>query len=88
MTKDNNKNRVLVRIMDQEYVIKGNEQPEYIEALAELVNEKMQLISIKNKHLNTQKVAVLAALNLADEFKKSSSAYDNLVKMIEEEKNI
>lgn len=85
---DTTKNKVLVTIMGQDYVIKGEEQPEYIEELARSVNERMQNLSRMNFNLTPQKIAVFVAVNLADELKKATLAYENLIKIIEDEKNI
>ena len=86
--KTNSKNKVLVNIMGQEYVIKGEDSPDYIESLAAMVNRKMQNIANKNQYMSQAKIAVLVALNMADELKKAIHAYENLVKEIEDEKNV
>ena len=76
--------RVTVSIFGENYVVKGAEKPEYIEMLAAYVDRKMQAISQKNPNLAVGKVAVLAALNLADELSKLQEDYDELVKTLEE----
>lgn len=78
--------RVAVRIFDEEYIVKGNEQVEYMEMLAAYVDKKMRMISQRNEYLSATKVAVLTALNLADELNKLQEDYDELVKLVEEDK--
>ncbi|ADI02481.1 MAG TPA: cell division protein ZapA [Syntrophothermus lipocalidus] len=78
--------RVNVKIFGEDYVVKGTEDPEYIQMLAAYVDRKMQGISQKMPSLPATKVAVLAALNLADELSKLQEDYDELVKKLEEGK--
>ena len=79
-------NRVTVSIFNEEYVVKGEENPEYIEMLASFVDRRMKMIQQRNHNLSSTKVAVLTALNLADELNKLQEDYDELVKNLEEEK--
>ena len=83
----NNTNRVTVEIFNQEYIVKGNENAEYIEMLAAYVDRRMRMIEQRNHSLSITKVAVLTALNLADELNKLQEDYDDLVKALEEEKS-
>jgi len=78
--------RVTVSIFNEEYVVKGEENPEYIEMLASFVDRRMKMIQQRNHNLSSTKVAVLTALNLADELNKLQEDYDELVKNLEEEK--
>ncbi|HHW42113.1 MAG TPA: cell division protein ZapA [Syntrophomonadaceae bacterium] len=80
------KTKVTVKIYGEEYTIKGFAGAEYIEGIAAYVDKKMRLIGNKNPHLSVSKVAVLAALNIADELNKLQEDYDSLVKLLEEEK--
>ena len=82
------KTRVTVKIYGEEYTVKGYARPDHIEGIAAYVDKKMQLIGHKNAHLSVTKVAVLAALNIADELSKLQEDYDSLAKLLEEEKSI
>lgn len=73
-------------IYDTEYIVRANEPPGYIEKLAALVDRKMRQIGQRNRNLPTTKVAVLTALNLADEMCKLQEDYEGLLKIIEEAK--
>jgi len=78
--------RVKVNINGAEYVIKSNESPEYVVKLANLVDSKMQQIASGSRTMPSTKVAILTALNLADELCKLREDYEGLLKLIEEAK--
>lgn len=79
-------NKVNVEIFGENYVVKGEESPEYIEMLASYIDKRMRLIQQRNPNLSTAKIAVLTALNLADELNKLQDDYDRLLKTLEEER--
>ncbi len=84
--KKNKISRVTVEIFGEDYVVRGDENPEYIEMLASYVDRRMKMIQKRNASLTTARIAVLTALNLADELNKLQEDYDELVKKMEEEK--
>ena len=57
---------VSVDIYDQTYHLRGHD-PEYIRHLAEMVDSKMRTVASHGKTVDSLRVAVLAALNIADE---------------------
>jgi cell division protein ZapA len=59
--------KVKVTILGQTYNIKGDTSPEYILELTDYVNKKMEEISGNVVSGNTLQIAILAALNIADE---------------------
>ena len=58
---------VPVVIQGQRYPVKSSLDPVYVAELAAYVDEKMRLASEANETTDFLRVAVLAALNLADE---------------------
>ena len=64
---DHSSRVVPVEIHGQNYPIRSGLDPTYVAALAAYVDEKMQLASRETPGSDTLKVAVLAALNIADE---------------------
>jgi len=62
------KNKAVVKIYGQEYAIVSDNDREHIQRVSNLVDDKMKEISAKNKKLSTAMVAVLTALNMAEEF--------------------
>ncbi len=67
---DKGKNRVTVTIMGEEYILRGSSSPEEMHRVGRYVDRLMKTLSEKNVQMNRQKIAVLAALNLADELIK------------------
>ena len=59
---------VHVEIHGQRYPIRSGLDPEYVAELAAYVDEKMHLAARESPSGDTLKLAVLAALNIADEF--------------------
>jgi cell division protein ZapA len=59
---------VQVEIHGQRYAIRSALDPEYVAELAGYVDEKMRLAARESSAGDTLKLAVLAALNIADEF--------------------
>ncbi|MDR3793290.1 MAG: cell division protein ZapA [Terracidiphilus sp.] len=57
---------VTVQIYDQTYHLSG-QNPDHIRELAEVVDAKMRAVSAEGRTVDSLRVAVLAALNLADE---------------------
>ncbi len=84
--KPDNQSRVEVKIYGEEYIVKGNATREHIEKIAQQVDQKMVQIAHRNPHLSQARVAVLTALNLADELNHLQEDYDNLIKLLEDEK--
>ncbi len=60
--------KVKVTILGNTYNIQGDAQPEYIQQLAYYVNEKMEEVGGNLPRGNPLQVAILAALNIADEY--------------------
>ena len=58
---------VKVQIFGQSYSIQGELEARYVEKLAQYVDDKMQAIADATSTVDTQKIAVLAALAIADE---------------------
>jgi len=58
---------VKVQIYGQMYPIQGDLDPGYVQKLAAYVDEKMHTVAEITATVDTQKVAILAALAIADE---------------------
>ena len=77
--KDVSNTSVRVEIFDQAYNLRGSD-PEYILKLAEYVDAKMRAVAEQTNTIDTVRLAVLAALNIADEYhllKRNSHAGGN-----------
>lgn len=65
--QDASNGSVRVEIFDQGYNLRGTD-PDYILKLAEYVDTKMRAVSQQTHTVDTARLAVLAAINIADEF--------------------
>jgi cell division protein ZapA len=68
---------VRVEIYDQSYHLRGTDA-EYIGQLADYVDTKMRLIAQQAATVDSLRLAVLAALNIADELHVLKRKYDNI----------
>jgi cell division protein ZapA len=68
---------VSVDIYDQVYNLRGTD-PDYIERLATIVDAKMRAVSAHGNTVDSLRVAVLAALNIADELCTARQRLDSL----------
>jgi cell division protein ZapA len=66
-TKDAANGSVRVEIFDQVYNLRGSDA-DYILKLAEYVDAKMRAVSEQTSTVDSVRLAVLAALNIADEY--------------------
>ena len=74
---------VKVQIFGQVYAIRGDLDEHYVQKLAAYVDEKMSAIADATATVDTQKVAVLAALAIADELhsaRKDRTDQDDLLR--------
>ncbi|MHB1684690.1 MAG: cell division protein ZapA [Bacilli bacterium] len=78
-------NRVKVDIFGQAYTLRGPTSPERLTRLAALVDEKMNALFAQNPRLDLQTLAVLTALNLAQEYDEIAREYETLLEALEEE---
>ncbi len=69
---------VVVEIYDQVYQLRGVET-EYIERLAAMVDGKMRAVSAHGATVDSLRVAVLAALNIADELMVLRERYEAML---------
>ena len=60
-----------VTIFGRTYRLRGDGDSEYLKRLAELVDEKMREVESATGTADTTKIAILASLNLADEYLKA-----------------
>ena len=68
IVKDAQNASVRVEIFDQAYNLRAGSDPAYILKLAEYVDAKMRAVASATNTIDTVRLAVLAALNIADEF--------------------
>lgn len=85
------KKSIEVNILNHKYLIKCDEGDEYVNKVIDYVNKKIKEITEKTKMVATVQIAVLTALNIADDclklegkISKVEDRSKNLVNMIDE----
>ncbi|RMG71384.1 MAG: cell division protein ZapA [Nitrospirae bacterium] len=74
---------VEINILGQTYKIKGDASEEYIREVARYVEGKIKEVLEKSPGTSPLKAAILAAMNIADELKKTEREHEALAKDIE-----
>jgi cell division protein ZapA len=73
-----------VEIFGSVYHVRGEHDHEYLQQLARMVDAKMREIGKQAKTVDSSKIAILAALNLADElFQKNQQQEGERVQIME-----
>jgi cell division protein ZapA len=72
------KNRIAVRILGQDHYLITTDELSYVHKVAKLVDDRMQAVMKSNSALSHTKIAVLTALNLADDLTKSRQTIETL----------
>lgn len=73
-----NKNKVQVKIGGATYTIVTEDEPEYVEELADFLNNEIRSICNANPALSMTQAAVLVALDQTDACRKANASSDNL----------
>ena len=76
--------KIAVEIFGERHIIRGEGEPDYIRELAYEVDKKMHLIAQRLPRLAVHQVAILAALNLADELQKLKQEHESLLQLLDE----
>jgi cell division protein ZapA len=72
-----NDDSVRVEIYDQTYNLRGSD-PQYIKKLADFVDGRMRTVAQQTATVDSLRLAVLAALNIADEYHILKHKYDDV----------
>jgi cell division protein ZapA len=75
---------VTVKIFGSEYTLKGTADPEYVQKVASFVNDRMNEVARGSSVASTAKVAILAAVNIADELFRSQEGSIQSMAMLED----
>ncbi len=74
---------VEIRVFGQTYTVKTDAEEDYIQEVAKYVNEKMEEVLKKTKSVSTLNVAILTALNIADDLLKEKEKRTTLLREVE-----
>ncbi|MCR5757946.1 MAG: cell division protein ZapA [Selenomonas sp.] len=86
MAEDKNKapaERVVVEIYGNSYPLKTDD-PQQMRKLAAAVDKKMKIMSRAVRSFDDRKIAVLTALQIAEEYYQLKKDYDELVDLLDE----
>jgi len=73
-----------VEILGRSYTIRGDAKEEYIKTLANFVDRKMREIQASAPLLPIDKVAILTAINIADELFRMKREEERIDKLLEQ----
>jgi len=82
---DGKKYKVTVEVFGESYSLKSDIELDRVMKVAALVDDRMKKISKANLCLSPNRVAILAALTIAEELLQLEQNYKELIKMVEEE---
>ncbi|HZK18007.1 MAG TPA: cell division protein ZapA, partial [Clostridia bacterium] len=82
MPDDKRVEKVKVEIYGEQYILKGDASPEYMEMLADYVNEKMNYVAERSVRLPSSKVAILTAINIADDLMKLRKENSKMLELL------
>ena len=75
---------IRVVIYDQEYYMRGDLDEVYIQKLAQYLDSKMRAIADRTRTVDSLRVAVLAALNIADEYHQVKAKFEETTQRVDE----
>lgn len=71
-------NIITVKINGMEYNLRGEENNEYLQMVAQYVDNKINSIMLKNAKLSCPDATILAAINLGDEVFKNKESFERV----------
>ena len=74
---------VEIKVFGQTYTVKTDAEEGYIQDVAKYVNEKMDEVLKKTKSVSSLNVAILTALNIADDLLKEKEKRISLLREVE-----
>ena len=82
---DGTKQHMRVEIYGEQYVLRGQASADHLQAIAKYIDNTMTRIADSDARLDIQRVAVLTALNVADEYFRLREEYEQLLQALEQE---
>ncbi len=76
------KNLVRIEILGREYNVRSDEGEDRVKKIAEYVDQKIKEITADTKTLSTINVAILAALNIADDYFRAVEDQNHLTRTV------
>ncbi len=79
---DERQTRVTVEFLGEQYPVRGDADAERIMRVAGWLNERMKKTAQSNSRLSSRQVAIITAMNLADDYLKLEADYHKLLEMV------
>ena len=79
-------NRITVRIIGDDYLISGRDEPARLREVAEDVQNRLDGIALGNQKLAKTQLVMLVALRLAEELSNLRKEHEEILHLIEEAK--
>lgn len=76
--------KITVEIFGEKHVVRGDGTVAHIQGLAHEIDKKMRLIAQRLPRLSVHQMAILTALNLADELAKLREEQETLMQLLGE----
>lgn len=76
--------KVVVEILGDTYPFRTDGDPAELKKLAAFVDSHMKAAAQKTRSLNGQRIAVLTAMEIAEQYFQLKKDYDELVELLEE----
>ncbi len=70
---------IKIQILDNEYLIKSEENDEHVSKIADYVNEKIKEVDESSIGLSDKKTIILAALHIASDYLRLLKEHDTLI---------
>ena len=80
---DKEQRYVEIKVFGQTYTVKTDEEEGYVQQVARYVNEKMEDVLKKTRSVSTLNVAILTALNIADDLLREKDKRMTLLREVE-----
>jgi len=77
------KEPIEVEIFGQTFTLTSDDEEEYLREVAAYVGQKMQQVATITKTVATLRVAILAALNIADEYYKARRREEEMYRQVD-----
>ena len=77
-------NPIRIRILDNEYLLRSDEDPEQVNEIAKLVNEKLDEVRKNSGKLSEGKTAILAAFDIASDYVRLLKERDILLRDVQD----
>lgn len=77
------KKPIEIKIMGQKFMVRSDSGEDYVNRVAQFVDEKMAEVLKGSKSVASLNVAILGAMNIADEFMKYKNEKENKLQQAE-----